>query len=124
MMTARLKELRTVEYSSVRSKIILVEDLCSQSMEILGTTFELDPEFFVDHLNRSGYDAEDYSETDAKRWNTPHLGKHFIAVTWCRPVHQNPLLTNWLRAPRKLLNKILEGIDGMSSVTRRDPIFI
>lgn len=64
-MADRLKELITVEDSSVCSRIILVEDLCSESMEILGTAFELDSELFAVHLNRSGYDAEDYNETDA-----------------------------------------------------------
>jgi hypothetical protein len=122
-MTDQLKELRIVEDPSIRSRIILVEDLCSESMEILGTTFELDPEYFAEHLNRSGYEAEDYSETDAERWNTSHLGKDFVAMTWCRPVYQNPLLTDWLRAPRKLLNKDLDRPDGVSSVTWRDPIF-
>lgn len=121
--TDQVKELRNIEDPSIRSRIILVEDLCSESMEILGTTFELDPEFFAEHLNRSGYEAEDYSETDAERWNTSHLGKDFIAMTWCRPVYQNPLLTDWLRAPRKLLNKDLHRPDGVSSVTWRDPIF-
>jgi hypothetical protein len=122
-MTNRLKELRNVEDPSIRSRIILVEDLCSESMEILGTTFELDPEYFAEHLNRSGYEAEDYSETDAERWNTSHLGKNFVAMTWCRPLYLNPLLTDWLRAPRKLLNKDLDCLDGVSSVTWRDPIF-
>lgn len=122
-MSDQLKELRIVKDSSIRSRIILVEDLCSESMDILGTTFELDPEFFAEHLNRSGYEAEDYSETDAERWNTSHLGKDSAAMTWCRPVYQNPLLTDWLRAPRKLLNKDLDRPDGVSSVTWRDPIF-
>ncbi|KAM0702581.1 hypothetical protein Q7P35_010012 [Cladosporium inversicolor] len=106
-MADRLKELITVEDSSVCSRIILVEDLCSESMEILGTAFELDSELFAMQ----------------ERWNTSHLGKDFVAVTWCRPVHQNPLLTDWLRAPRKPLNKDLDATDGMSSVTWRDPLF-
>lgn len=119
----QLKDLRTVKDTSVRSRIILVEDLCSESIELLGTTFELDPEIFAEHLNRSGYDDEDYSETDAERWNTTHLEKDFVSMTWCRPLYQNPQLTEWLRAPRKLLNKNLDRPDGMSSVTWRDPIF-
>jgi hypothetical protein len=123
MMTDRLKELRIVEDPTVSSRIILVEDLCSESMEILGTTFGLDPEMFAEHLNKSGYDAEDYSETDAERWNTSHLAKDFVAMTWCRPVYQNPLLTDWLRAPRRLLNEDEDVQDGMSSVTWRDPTF-
>lgn len=123
MMTENLKEMRTVKDPLVSSRIILVEDLCSESIEILGTTFGLDPEIFAEHLNRSGYDGEDYSETDAERWNTSHLGKDFVAMTWCRPVYQNPLLTDWLRAPRKLLNQASDSPDGMSSVTWRDPMF-
>jgi hypothetical protein len=123
MMTDRLKKLRTVEDPLVRSRIILVEDLCSEYMEMLGISFELDPEFFAEHLNRSGYEAEDYSETDAERWNTSQLGKDFVAITWCRPVYQNPLLTDWLRAPRKLLDKDLDRSDGVSGVTWRDPVF-
>jgi hypothetical protein len=123
LMADRLRELGVVEDPTVSSRIILVEDLCSESIEILGTTFGLDPEMFAEHLNRSGYDAEDYSETDAERWNTSHLAKDFVAMTWCRPVYQNPLLTDWLRAPRKLLNEDDEGQNDMSSVTWRDPIF-
>lgn len=119
----QLKDLRTVKDTSVRSRIILVEDLCSESIELLGTTFELDPEIFAEHLNRASYDDENYSEIDAERWNTAHLGKDFVAMTWCRPLYQNPQLTEWLRAPRKLLNKNLDRPDGMSSVTWRDPIF-
>ena len=123
MMADRLKELKIVEDPTVRSRVILVEDLCSESIEILGSTFGLDPEMFAEHLNRSGYDGEDYGEADAERWNTSHLGKDFVAMTWCRPLYQNPLLTDWLRAPRKLLNEVEDSPDGMSSVTWRDPIF-
>ena len=119
----QLEDLRTVQDTSVRSRIILVEDLCYESIELLGTIFELDPELFAEHLNRAGYDGEDYSDTDAERWSTAHLRKDFVAMTWCRPLYQNPQLTEWLRAPRKLLNKDLDRPDGMSSIRWRDPIF-
>jgi hypothetical protein len=120
-LSRQLRALRTVENLAVSSRLILVEDLCSKSIEILGAAFRLDPEFFAEHLNRSGYDVEDYSVADSARWNTAHLDKDYTTLTWCRPVYQNPLLTDWLRAPRKLLNKEKGRNDGSSSVTWCDP---
>ena len=39
MLTDQSKDMRTVKDPSVCSRIILVEDLRSESIEILGTTF-------------------------------------------------------------------------------------
>jgi hypothetical protein len=122
-LSRRLKALKTVENLAVTSRLILVEDLCSKTMEMLGAAFHLDPEFFAEHLNRSGYDVEDYGVADSARWNTSHLDKDYTTLTWCRPVYQNPLLTDWLRTPRKLLNKDKGRNDGSSSVTWCDPKF-
>jgi hypothetical protein len=122
-LSRQLRALRTVEDLAVGSRLILVEDLCSKSIEILGAAFRLDPEFFAEHLNRSGYDVEDYGVADSARWNTAHLDKDYTTLTWCRPIYQNPLLTDWLRAPRKLLNKEEGRVDGTSNVTWCDPKF-
>jgi hypothetical protein len=122
-MARRLRELAVLEDSTVISRIILVEDLCPYSVKLLGSAFGLDPEFFAEHLNRSGYHGEDYTEPEASRWNTCHLEKDYVALTWCRPVYQNPLVTEWTRSPRQLLNKEEDRTDGTSSVTWRDAIF-
>lgn len=122
-MARQLIDIGIVDDPTVTSRVLLVEDLCPETIEMLDTAFDLDPEFFAEHLNRSGYDAEDYGEVDAARWNTSHLGKDYVNLTWCRPVYQNPLLTKWLRAPRNLLNRGEGRTDGTSILTWRDAIF-
>lgn len=122
-MARQLMGIETVDDPTVTSRVLLVEDLCPESIEMLGAVFNLDPEFFAEHLNKSGYESEDYGEVDATRWNTSHLGKDYVSLTWCRPVYQNPLLTKWLRAPRNLLNRGEGRTDGTSILTWRDAIF-
>lgn len=114
-MAHQLKKMTVVEDQTVSLRMILVEDLCPESIAMLGVTFGLDPEFFARHLNRAGYDVEDYNEVDAARWNTFHLERDFVTLTWCRPVYQNPLLTDWREASRRL-SKGEGSTDGISRI--------
>ncbi|KAM0720897.1 hypothetical protein Q7P37_003182 [Cladosporium fusiforme] len=122
-LTKTLKSLRSVQDASVTHRLIVVEDLCPRLIEALGKVFNLDPEFFAEHLNRSGYNGEDYDANPPTRWNTAHTAKDHASTTWCRPVYQNSRLTAWLQDPGSLLNKRGGSASGTSSITWRDAAY-
>jgi hypothetical protein len=118
-----LQYISSTADDTTEMKLILVEDLCPALIDILGTTFKLDPEFFAEHLNRSGYNTDDYRDVDPTRWNSAHLEKDYVSITWCRPVYQHPLVTEWLRTPSKLLKKQENPEDNSVGVSWRDAVF-
>ncbi|KAF8538604.1 hypothetical protein BDD12DRAFT_138647 [Trichophaea hybrida] len=85
------KELELLEFlrqdieEDVRYRLILVEDLSPGVLEILGSTLEVDPEFFAEHLHDSGY-SEEHKNRPVKEWNTGGCKKQYVSMQWNRPV--------------------------------------
>ncbi|KAK3629236.1 hypothetical protein LTR56_005112 [Elasticomyces elasticus] len=84
----------------------LIEDLASDLIEALGTTFSIDPELFVEHLNRAAYDVVDYADDLPWSWETHGMPKAYASLKWYRPVYQNRKVHDWLRTPSDLLGRI------------------
>ncbi|KAF1997858.1 hypothetical protein P154DRAFT_622080 [Amniculicola lignicola CBS 123094] len=87
-LARQVRKLKLDRVSNVRSRYILVEDLSPRAIAYLGSAFWLNPEFFEEHLNRSGYRDDSYSDPSPRTWNTNATPKDYISVRWWRPVHR------------------------------------
>ena len=102
-LVTELRKLKKVE-DDVASRMVVVEDLCSELIGALGLAFDLDPEFFAEHLNRSGYSGADHEDFAPDRWKTAHLRKDYTSMTWMRPVYQSERMAKLLQTPEAILD--------------------
>ena len=114
-----LQDLRTTIAPDIVNRFILVEDLSDQLLEALGSTFDIDPDFFAMHLFRSGYGETDYDDPPIKHWARDGLRKPCASLTWMRPVNQNPKLSEWLDKPEMLLDERTAKLKDGSVVVER-----
>lgn len=90
----------------VLTRFMLIEDLSASLIETLGAVFEIDPEFFAEHLNRSGYNGTDYDDALPPHWETHGMPKAHTSMKWYRPVQQNPKVTQWMAKPSTILDMV------------------
>jgi hypothetical protein len=102
-LVTALRNLKQV-HDDVASRTVIVEDLCSELIGALGLAFDLDPEFFAEHLNRSGYNGADHEDISPDRWKTQHLHKDYRSMTWMRPVYQSERMAKLLQTPGAILD--------------------
>ncbi|KAJ9219478.1 hypothetical protein DTO169C6_8208 [Paecilomyces variotii] len=78
--------------SDIMTSVIIAEDLSCEVMELLGSTFELHPEFFETHLINSRYARPSPKQIPVPQpiWPTASLPKDFQSVKWFRPVWRSP----------------------------------
>jgi hypothetical protein len=72
-------------------RVLLVEDLSESTINALGKTFCINPEFFEEHLLNSGYASAEYDMMPAKMWATASLEKSHASAKWIRPVYRLPM---------------------------------
>jgi hypothetical protein len=123
-----VQHLRSVEDAAVLLRVLIVEDLSPDLMEALGSTFELDPEFFAHHLSRSGYAMADYDDLPPHRWPTFGMPCEHLSIRWLRPMLLDPHVAQWTKSPAALLNQFTTHSQGRqrtvpSSVTWTDTEF-
>lgn len=103
----------------LKGRVFLVEDLSTKTINTLGETFGITPEFFEEHLLNSGYGGAKYDDPPARSWKTARLNKPYVSLQWFRPVYRRPpLFSN--RDREKLLDlqgNGLEYISGNSSIS-------
>jgi hypothetical protein len=75
---------------SVKQRLILVEDLSKPTIDALGITFSINPEFFEEHLLDSNYAGSRHNEPPARTWKTATFPKSHISFKWIRPVYRQP----------------------------------
>lgn len=97
-----VRSLKRVADPDVITRVILIEDLSPEVIESIGSVFGVDPEFFAEHLNRSGYGGMDYDDPLPSHWMSET--KAHISLKWYRPVLQNPKVTQWMQDPGALLD--------------------
>jgi hypothetical protein len=102
-LVSELQNMKRAD-DAVVSRVVIVEDLCSELIGALGFAFDLDPEFFAEHINRSGYNSADYEDLSPERWNTAHLQKDYASTTWMRPVYQTLRVAELLQTPGVILD--------------------
>ena len=103
----RFNNLSNVRDPTVVTRVILVEDLSPRLIEALGSTFDIDPEFFAEHLNRSGYHWDSYIHELPARWNTASLQKPYASLKWFKPVRQRTQVARFLTESDNLLRTSL-----------------
>nr|POE51866.1 hypothetical protein CFP56_26073 [Quercus suber] len=106
-----LPHLKSIGPENGRHKtagVLLIEDVSAGLIESLGSVFEIDPESFAEHLNRSGYDGLDYEDEPSTRWETHGMPKAHTSLKWYRPVQENPKITQWMKDPRSLLDPVYD----------------
>lgn len=90
---ARIEESRAFMcvnslWPEVNTRIIVVEDIGPTMISLLGVVFELSPEFFAEHLYRSGYRGNEGLELSPSAWRTSNLQKDYVSMEWRRPVQR------------------------------------
>lgn len=63
--------------TTATTRVIIVEDLSTPIIDVLGSIWNLDPEFFAEHLH--------YKWDICDTWNTSGHSKPYFSVRWCRP---------------------------------------
>ncbi|KAJ5919261.1 Mg2+ transporter protein CorA-like/Zinc transport protein ZntB [Penicillium verhagenii] len=76
--------------ANITRRLILVEDLSKPTIDGLGITFSINPEFFEEHLLNSNYAGARYHEPPARTWKTATFHKSHISFQWIRPVYRQP----------------------------------
>lgn len=67
--------------SQVERRIIIVEDLSPVLINSLGSIFQINPEFFEEHLNKSGYRTDSNNDPDVRLWNTSLVKKDYFSLS-------------------------------------------
>lgn len=78
-LESSLREISGNQRKSIPTRMIIVEDLSSRVIEILGSKFDIDPAFFRDHI-------DDYSWYNIRdTWmNPPNLSTALSKQSWTR----------------------------------------
>lgn len=71
--------------SRVDTRLVVVEDLGSSLINLLGAIFDLSPEFFEEHLYLSNYCAHRGDRAPPSTWRTSNLQKNYVSFVWSRP---------------------------------------
>ena len=91
-------------HASVDTRLLVVEDLGLSLIDLLGSTFNIAPEFFEEHLHRSGYHSGKENEHSPQTWSTSSMRKSYMSLKWYRPVTRWRQEPNSLEQRRMLLN--------------------
>ena len=97
---SKYDELRSSVYGgllpNIDTRLLVVEDLSPSLIDLLGSTFNIVPEFFEEHLHRSGYHSGKENEHPPQTWSTNSMRKSYVSLKWYRPV------TRWAQEPNSL----------------------
>ncbi|KAJ5201241.1 Mg2+ transporter protein CorA-like/Zinc transport protein ZntB [Penicillium cf. viridicatum] len=74
----------------VQQRFIFVEDLSKPTIDKLGENFNINPEFFEEHLVNSGYAGGKYDSPPTRNWSTASFDKSYMSFRWIRPVYRLP----------------------------------
>ena len=75
--------------TNLTHRVIVVEGLSTQVIEILGSELEIAPELFEQHLINSGWQDGDYQDCEASTWNTRVMKRPYTSIRWLRPGTSN-----------------------------------
>lgn len=72
--------------SKLNTRLIILEDIGPTMINLLGATVEFSPEFFEQHLHRSGDRGNEIQELPPSAWRTSNLQRNYVFLEWRRPV--------------------------------------
>lgn len=76
------------------TRYVVVEDLDTSVCYTLGAAFDIEPQFFLDHMNNQ-LSMFSPSERDHRiQWNTWNLSHQYISFHWYRPVSRSKASEN------------------------------
>jgi hypothetical protein len=102
----------------VKQRLVVVEDLCPRTINLLGRLFGVSPEFFEEHLINSGYGGPDYNDQPAHTWTTSGMKKSFISMRWHRPVIRLPVVPFSENDLKELLDPDIGRVEYSSETSR------
>lgn len=75
----------------MQARIIIIEDLSPEIVDILGTELNIDPDFFVEYLTNSRFDLTQPPDPSPARWKTSPrcLPKQYVSLRWSRLVNMS-----------------------------------
>ena len=71
---------------NVQFRLIVANDLSTDLIDCLGTSFSISPEVFEEHLVNSGWQSGTYNDEEPDTWITREMGKSHTSIRWFRPV--------------------------------------
>ena len=86
-------------WSDVDTRLVVLEDIGPTLIRLLGSTFNISPEFFAEHLHRSGYRGGKENDAPPSAWRTSNMHKNYVSVKWYRPGNR------WIQEPNTLLQR-------------------
>ncbi|KAJ5788393.1 Mg2+ transporter protein CorA-like/Zinc transport protein ZntB [Penicillium paradoxum] len=92
----KAKDIASLAYTgpNIQQRLLIVEDLSKPTINALGGTFGINPEFFEEHLLNSGYAGAEYDMLPARMWATASLKKSYVSMRWIRPVYRVPMYSS------------------------------
>jgi hypothetical protein len=95
--------------TDVDTRLIVAHDLSPAIIDFLGSIFDVNPEFFAEHLNNSGYEGGSYDDLEPSNWLTEGMRKDYVSVSWLRPVRRSRNIPS-LAQVEELLDLKYDGI--------------
>ena len=83
--------LRCAGEGNLDTRLLIVTDLSKSLIEFLGSHFQMNPEFFAEHLLYSRQGG-DYKDQEPHSWTTRSMVKDYSSIKWYRPVKGNEKL--------------------------------
>ena len=71
---------------SLQLRLIVTNDLCTDLIECLGTSFSMSPEVYEEHLINSGWLNGMDTDQEPDTWITRDMKKTHMSIKWYRPV--------------------------------------
>ena len=80
--------LGSVSSKTVHLRVIVANDLSTDLIECLGTSFSISPEMYEEHLVNSGWQNGIYNDQSPENWITRDIKKSHMSIKWYRPVRR------------------------------------
>lgn len=78
--------LGTVPSKTVHLRLIVANDLSTDLIECLSTSFSTSPEMYEEHLVNAGWQNGIYNDQQPETWITRDMKKSHMSIKWYRPV--------------------------------------
>lgn len=78
--------LESIPPEAVHLRLIVANDLSTDLIECLGTSFSISPEMYEEHLVNSGWQNGIYNDQQPEDWITRSMKKSHMSIRWYRPV--------------------------------------
>lgn len=78
--------LANVPSDPVQLQLLIATDLSTTLMNCLGSSLDISPEMFEEHLLNSGWRDCRYDDSESDTWITRNMIKDYTSIKWYRPV--------------------------------------